>query len=242
MTSLLMIGLLIFIFIMPFVAIGSIIAIVIMAIMKKNLKIPAITLGSSVIIFIILFISINTLDGYMSHQPEAANNNPSAGVEVSVNEHETENDELQEPENEEEIETDLSPENKEKNDGDFHLTKDGRDPTDLSQYNSDINIRDIERKPEDFKNEWIEFEGRIIQVMEGDATTAYRIAVNDDIDNVVYLEVLTTTLDQRLLKDDNVKIYATFNDLITYETVMGSSQTIPAFNAHGDRIILDEEN
>jgi len=69
-------------------------------------------------------------------------------------------------------------------------------------------------------------------------TTAYRIAVNDDIDRMVYVETLTESLDERLLEDDNVEVYGSFYDLVTYETVIGSNQTIPAFNAYGERIIL----
>lgn len=40
--------------------------------------------------------------------------------------------------------------------------------------------------------------------------------------------------------DANSSKYGAFDDLLTYETVLGANQTVPAFIAHGERIVLNE--
>lgn len=113
------------------------------------------------------------------------------------------------------------------------------DPEDLSNYRTDYDIKDIERSPAEYKNELLSFEGKIIQVMEDEVFTSYRIAINDDYDRIVYLQTFSETLEERLLEDDYVTVYGVFDDLLTYETVLGANQTVPAFIAHGERIILN---
>lgn len=114
------------------------------------------------------------------------------------------------------------------------------DPEDLSNYRTDYDIKDIERNPMEYENELLSFEGSIIQVMEDDVYTSYRIAINGDYDRIVYVQTFTSTLESRLLEDDYVTVYAMFVDLLTYETVLGANQTIPAFMTSGERIVLNE--
>lgn len=219
------------------VGVIALVALIIMKLMKKEIKAPAILTGSALGVALLGFgLAFVANFVQVMNEPIATESAPtesypsSSSAAQSDKESEVEEEEASEPE--EDIDESQS--------DDSHLTKDGRDPADLSEYNADIDIRDIERNPDEYQDEWIAFEGRIVQVMEDDVTTAYRVAVNDDIDRVVYLETLTSTLEERLLEDDHVEVYGSFYDLVTYETVMGSTQTIPAFNAHGERTLLQE--
>lgn len=234
----------------------ALLVLLIMAIRKDRLKAPLWLTGSAFFIAFIGFLGsaiISTVE--MWNEPIATIEDESehSGVEV---------DGMTDEEIEESIDSAL--ESGEGDDTEYEITEEqqaefdeeydkkmaeakeereaeeGNRAEDLDNYRDDVDVRDIERNPDEYMNELIVFEGRIIQVIEDDVTTAYRIAVNDDIDRVAYVETLTITLEERLLEDDHVEVYGAFHDLVTYETVMGSAQTIPAFNAHGERIELQE--
>ncbi|WP_462421077.1 hypothetical protein [Salinicoccus sp. Marseille-QA3877] len=211
----------------------SLIILIVMAARKKPVKnagiMSGVLGGSFIFVVVLMFVALANVEDTV---PQTSSY-PTSSSDAQQTEEVIEEDK---PENEDEIETDLATEESD----DSHLTNDGSDPTDFSEYNADVDMTDIERNPAEYTDEWIAFEGRIIQVIEDDVMTAYRIAVNDDIDRVVYVETLGASLEERLLEDDHVEVYGSFYDLVTYETVIGNTQTIPAFNAHGERIILQE--
>ena len=77
-----------------------------------------------------------------------------------------------------------------------------------------------------------QFEGKIIQVMNGDGFTQYRVTINGDYDEVMLIEVKNGVSKETLLEDDYVYFKGESLGTITYTTVMGAEMTIPAFECH----------
>lgn len=248
------------------VGVISLIVLIIMAISKKRLKVPGIITGASFGLALIAFVSFIILvavdpDTYTaetntnlpsssaeanSSDDEVTYSKPNTGKSVEVPQRK-ESSVADDTESDDEVEeeTDLSTEELDVDEPE-EVTEDLAeetpeiDPEDLSNYRTDYDIKDVERNPAEYKDELLSFEGKIIQVMEDEVFTSYRIAINGDYDRIVYLQTFSETLEERLLEDDYVTVYGIFDDLLTYETVLGANQTVPAFIAHGERIVLNQ--
>ena len=77
-----------------------------------------------------------------------------------------------------------------------------------------------------------QFEGKIIQVMNGDGFTQYRVTINGDYDQVMLIEVKNGVSKETLLEDDYVYFKGESLGTITYTTVMGAEMTVTAFECH----------
>lgn len=64
--------------------------------------------------------------------------------------------------------------------------------------------------------------------MEDDGTTAIRLAVNEDYDNILIGVYDSNIVSSRILENDKVTIYGISTGLYSYETVMGDTLTIPS--------------
>lgn len=92
------------------------------------------------------------------------------------------------------------------------------------------NVKDIERNPNDFIDQPYKFEGKVIQTLEDDIYTNYRIAIDDEYSSVVLVEIVDTNDNEnRILEDDYVTVYSQFQDLTSYESTSGSEITLPKF-------------
>lgn len=95
-----------------------------------------------------------------------------------------------------------------------------------------IAYEELARNGDNYIGTPITFRGQIIQVMEGDGFTAYRINVTQDSygfwDDTMYVEYTVKEGESRFLEDDIVTVYGTCMGLYTYETVMGANVTIPS--------------
>ena len=94
--------------------------------------------------------------------------------------------------------------------------------------------KDILRNPEDYKGKQAYFFGQIVQKVD---STQYRVGIDchkyytmDDYycDNTIYV---TYSGDTNLIEDDMVEMWGTLDGIYTYTTVLGSSLTIPKFDA-----------
>lgn len=74
------------------------------------------------------------------------------------------------------------------------------------------------------------FEGKIIQVMNGEGFTQYRVAINSNYDNIMLVEVVDGISKEVLLEDDYVYFKGISLGQYTYTTVLGAKVTIPAFS------------
>lgn len=75
------------------------------------------------------------------------------------------------------------------------------------------------------------FEGKILQVMNGTGFKQYRIAINDDYNTIMLVEVQNGVAKETLLEDDYVYFKGYSMGQYTYTTVLGSKLTIPSFEA-----------
>lgn len=90
---------------------------------------------------------------------------------------------------------------------------------------------DYSRRPNEHLNENITFSGKVLQVIEGTSSSQYRVAVDSDSNYVIYVDIPNSDRIMRVLEDDKVTVVATFTGLLTYESTMGSSITIPKCSA-----------
>lgn len=97
-------------------------------------------------------------------------------------------------------------------------------------YDTGITYDQLARTPDDFIFEKIKFRGTVVQVMEGDGMTQIRLAVNDDYDTILLGEFDSTVVDSRILEDDTITIRGLSSGLITYESTMGGSISIPGIS------------
>ena len=104
------------------------------------------------------------------------------------------------------------------------------------KYNTGLTYEDIARNPTENAMKLVTFSGRIVQVMKADGYTQYRMAIDDNYDQIVLIEVDNELLSNgNILEDDYITIKGTFVMEHTYQTVMGAQKTIPA-------IVVDEFN
>lgn len=100
---------------------------------------------------------------------------------------------------------------------------------DPANYETGITYENLARTPDEYKFQKVKLYGRIVQVMESDKEfVQYRLAVNDDYNNVAYLEISNDQLSTRILKDDYITVYGESYGTISYDSTMGGKITIPA--------------
>lgn len=110
----------------------------------------------------------------------------------------------------------------------------------MSSCNS-YSYEEIFRNAEDYFGENAVFTGKIVQVMEANGGTVFRINVTLDqygiYDDTIYVEWTDVAKDSdpeaenRFLEDDIVTIYGMLAGTKSYETVMGATNTIPSMYA-----------
>lgn len=75
-----------------------------------------------------------------------------------------------------------------------------------------------------------QFEGKIVQVMNGDGYTQYRIAINGNYDTIMLVQAESYELKEILLEDDYVYFKGKSLGTVSYKSVLGSEITVPAFD------------
>ena len=98
---------------------------------------------------------------------------------------------------------------------------------DPDDYNKELTFDDLARNPDEHAYKAVTFEGKIIQVIQGDGASQFRIATNDDYDKVMLIEIDNSQLESRILEDDYIRFYGTYMGEITYESTLGGNITIP---------------
>lgn len=97
-------------------------------------------------------------------------------------------------------------------------------------YDTGITYDQLARTPDDYTLEKVKFHGTVVQIMEGDGVTQIRLAVNDDYDQILFAEFDASVVDSRILEDDSITIRGVSTGLITYESTMGGSISIPGIS------------
>lgn len=90
------------------------------------------------------------------------------------------------------------------------------------------NYESFARDEDTYKGEVITFTAKVIQVVDGDSSTTYRLAVDKSYDAVFLAIIDNDELDIRILEDDEVTVEATSTGLYTYSSTMGGKITVPS--------------
>ncbi|MBO5935712.1 MAG: zinc ribbon domain-containing protein [Clostridia bacterium] len=100
-----------------------------------------------------------------------------------------------------------------------------------------IGYKDIARQPDTYKGRNVVFTGEVMQVQESSYSKNVVLLIKVTKDNygywddAVYVTYKLPDGAPRILEDDIVKFYGECEGTYTYETVMGSSNTIPRVSA-----------
>ncbi|SES28235.1 coiled-coil domain-containing protein [Salipaludibacillus aurantiacus] len=94
-------------------------------------------------------------------------------------------------------------------------------------YDTGITYDQLARNPDDYLFEKVKFDGKVVQVIEGEGITQIRLAVNDNYDTILFAEFDASVVDSRILEDDRITIMGLSTGLITYESTMGGQISIP---------------
>lgn len=97
-------------------------------------------------------------------------------------------------------------------------------------YDTGITYDQLARTPDDYELKKVKFYGRVIQVLEGDGVTQIRLAVDDNYDTVLYGEYNSSIVSSRVLEDDFITISGISMGLLSYESTMGGTITIPSIS------------
>ena len=111
-------------------------------------------------------------------------------------------------------------------------------PLDESSYKADCDsyaYDSLARNPDTYKDLSVVFTGKVIQVLEEGNDVVLRVNVTRDeygyYEDTVYVTYTRSADEGRILEDDIITFYGNFEGLITYETVLGSTLTIPHVEA-----------
>ncbi|SFK95615.1 hypothetical protein [Salinicoccus halodurans] len=219
---------------------------------KKKSEKLWVSSGISAVLFIFLFFGmIFSIPSSDDQSSEIASSNESGGEPIqteigkeaererSLEEEREENtEEVEETEEKTEESTNetVAAEESEADELEEEIEEPTDDSFDPADYQTGIEMAELERRPDDFIGQKFMYEGKIVQVMEDEPYTAYRVAVNDDYDRIAYIQMFSSTLEQRYLKDDYITFYGHYEGLLNYETVIGGEQTVPSFTVNGSHI------
>jgi len=103
-----------------------------------------------------------------------------------------------------------------------------KDAEEQAGYETGITYDQLARTPDDYMGKKIKFTGKVIQVLEGADSTEIRIAVNSNYDTILYGAYSSSIVSSRVLEDDVITIYGTSAGLLSYESTMGGTITIPS--------------
>ncbi|HFC9214625.1 TPA: lipase chaperone [Enterococcus faecium] len=97
-----------------------------------------------------------------------------------------------------------------------------------ADYNTGITYDALARTPDEHIGNKVTLSGEIVQVIEGDDASQYRMAVDQDYDKMVLIEVPTDQLSSRILENDLITIYGVSQGTVDYESTIGGTITVPA--------------
>ncbi len=176
-----------------------------------------------VVVLLLIFVIIGGED-------DSTDTNTDSGQQVEQQET-AGSEETAEPEESQEPEETAEPEESQK-------PEETSDVFDEDDYTA-IKYNKLARNPEEYTYRTIRGSGKVVQVIEGDENTQYRIAVGEDYDKIMFVEISNSELESRILEDDIVRYFGTFMGTITYESTLGGNITVPATLA--DKIIILQE-
>ena len=98
-----------------------------------------------------------------------------------------------------------------------------------AQYETGITFENLARNPDTYQGKKVKFYGKIVQVIKGDDRYQFRFAVDDNYDQMLYIEISDDQIsNNRLLEDDYITIKGSSYGEYTYKSAIGGEITVPA--------------
>lgn len=99
-----------------------------------------------------------------------------------------------------------------------------------AEYDTGITYDDLSRNPDQFEGKKVKFTGTVVQLVEDTSSDEIQIrfAINDDYDQMLLCGYDKSIVSSRVLEDDTITIYGQSVGLISYESTLGGTITIPA--------------
>lgn len=98
-----------------------------------------------------------------------------------------------------------------------------------ASYDTGITFENLARNPDTYLTKKVKFSGRIIQVLKGEDHSQYRFAVDDNYDQILFIEISEDQLsNNRLLENDYITIRGISYGEYTYTSTLGGEITVPS--------------
>ena len=95
-------------------------------------------------------------------------------------------------------------------------------------FRDDLTYDDFARRPNDYKYQYIEVLGEVIQLIEDDDGNILRVALNSNgYDDVIMVSYDPAICDERVLEKDYITIRGMYVGIIQYESTLGSLISVP---------------
>lgn len=95
----------------------------------------------------------------------------------------------------------------------------------------------LARTPDTFKNQKIKFSGTIIQVIEEQNQHGYRIAIDDNYEQIALVSYQGKLDQGRILENDTVEFWGVYQGVTTYQSTFNAKVTVPYLLASGYSIL-----
>lgn len=95
-------------------------------------------------------------------------------------------------------------------------------------YDASITYDNLARNPDKYKFQGVVFTGEVIQVIESNEDTQFRIAIDGNYDKVMYCIYMPEEGEQRILEKDVIRFNGIFTGIIDYKTVLGAKISVPS--------------
>ena len=95
-----------------------------------------------------------------------------------------------------------------------------------NKYETGLTWEDIAR--DQHTGEYCQFSGKVIQVMNGDTFNQYRIAIDDNYDQIMLIQINLPLSSGTVLENDYISFKGISVGTMSYQTVLGAQMTVPA--------------
>lgn len=99
---------------------------------------------------------------------------------------------------------------------------------DPANYRTDITYDQLAQAPDTYYSEMITMSGRVLQVMQGEASSQVLVAVGDSEGAIIFLEYQSSIIEAGILENDLIKFYGMAAGTISYDSSLGETITVPA--------------
>lgn len=98
--------------------------------------------------------------------------------------------------------------------------------TELRKSAKSIAYKELARYPDKYKNQFIKFNGKVVQSIDNSGSFTLRVAQNEDY-NQMFLVSYVPLNDARILENDSITVYGTYQGVQSYTSTLGAEITIP---------------